>query len=67
MEDLIRDFDFEEVSHFLIWDHMPSPEEKHSFRSELGLASRNIPQPVVDVIGSLPYAILKFRTSRTEP
>lgn len=41
------------VSHLLIWDHLPSLEEKHRFRYELALASRDIPESVVDVIGSL--------------
>ena len=53
-EDLACGFGFDEVSHLPIWDHLPSSEEKHRFRYELALASRNIAQSVVDVVGSLP-------------
>ena len=57
MEDLTRDFEFDEVSHLLIWNHLSSPEERHNFRNELALASRNIPQSVMDVVASLPWVV----------
>lgn len=54
MEDLARNFTYEEVGYLLIWDRMPSAKEKCNFRRELALASRNIPKSVVNVIRSLP-------------
>lgn len=59
VEDLAHNFEYEDVSHFLIWDHMPSAEEKHRFRRELALASRNIPQSVEAVVKSLPWVVPK--------
>lgn len=62
MEHLVRDFEYEEVIHFYIGDHMLSPEDKHRFKNALALACRNIAQSVIDVVGSLPYVISKLDT-----
>ena len=63
MEDLPHNFEFEDVSHFLIWDHMPSAKEKYRFRRELALASQNIPESVEAVVKSLPWVMQKVHTA----
>ena len=55
VEDLAQNYEYEDVSYCLIWGHMPSQEEKQSYRKNLALAGQHIPQSVVDVIKAFPY------------
>lgn len=54
VEDLARDHDFEEVSFLLIWNHLPSPAEKQTFRNNISTACQMVPQSVIDVVRSFP-------------
>ena len=55
VEYLARSYKYEEISFLLIWSRIPSAEEMNSFRGEIALASRDVPQSVVNVISSFPY------------
>lgn len=54
MEELARKSRFEDLSYLLIWNHMPSVEEKQTYSKELALASEHVPQAVLNVVQSLP-------------
>ncbi|KAM0799501.1 hypothetical protein BDR22DRAFT_321148 [Usnea florida] len=66
VEDLAHHFECEDVSHFLIWEYKPSAEEKHKYRRELALASRNIPYSVEAVMKSLTSVGAKLHIACAE-
>lgn len=54
IEDLFRDYVFEDVMHLTIWGHLPSEKEKVDVRAFIGEAAVP-PQSVVDVILAFPF------------
>ncbi|KAI4196073.1 MAG: hypothetical protein LQ350_006804 [Teloschistes chrysophthalmus] len=53
IDNLFGHSSFEEVAHLLIWGHLPSLEEKHSFRQNLN-KGLNPPDSVIQAIDVLP-------------
>ncbi|KAE8353811.1 citrate synthase-like protein [Aspergillus coremiiformis] len=53
LDELLERHDFEDVSFLLVWDHLPSPQEKIDYRLKLA-AKANPPQAVLDTIKCFP-------------
>ncbi|OJJ45314.1 hypothetical protein ASPZODRAFT_133962 [Penicilliopsis zonata CBS 506.65] len=53
MDELIEKHDFEDVSFLLIWNHLPSQQEKLNYRRSLA-ARANPPQAVIDTVKCFP-------------
>lgn len=53
IDDLFGHVSFEEVAHLLIWNHLPSPEERARFRKSLN-ARLSPPASVIKAINILP-------------
>ncbi len=56
IEQLFRDYVYEDVMHLLVWGHLPSQAEKDHIRAGMSHAM-NPPESVVKVISAFPYAI----------
>ena len=56
IEYLFANYDYEEVAYLLIWDHLPTPDEKLTFRREI--AQRMVPDvSVLRVIKTFRYGL----------
>lgn len=53
LDELLEKHDFEDVSFLLIWNHLPSPQEKLDYRFKLA-AKANPPQSVINTIKCFP-------------
>lgn len=54
IHDLFQKHEYEDVVHLLVWGHLPSAEEKATFRRALAAEMTKIPKSVMDTIRALP-------------
>ena len=54
IEQLFREYDYEDVMHLLIWGRLPFKKDKDYARIVMGEAATP-PQSVVDVISAFPF------------
>lgn len=52
--DQLRDKDFEDVLHLLVWEELPSPSQRETLRHALALAMTKVPQSVLNATNAFP-------------
>lgn len=64
ISELVGQKQFEDVTFLLIWGHLPSPDERRTYKRDLAAAMAP-PKMVVDCISSFPYVFLTSNTHRS--